>query len=217
MPERWQHELRKLKTLNPPDSLWDQAKRGPRHPIPRPVRAHRIWPAVAAALAVAAVVAGTYGLAGSFGPHHAAGGQSGRIGNGAHNLPGPRRSAQLTLRMRPVPPLSMSACVAQAEPYGYTAQGAAHICAAGSGQSWYHAVLTNKGAGAYPACRITGFDAFGKAISHRQLYFQFGGGSAGLYAEGHTSTAFSWYLPKPKHGTIVRYVATCSINARPAV
>lgn len=214
MPERWRHELDKLKSLDPPAGLWDQAMRGPRRPWRRPMRTHRTWSAVAAALAVAALVVGAYSLANGFGQRQAAVGQSGRV-TGPHNLLHPSRSARLTLRMRPVAALSVSACVAQAEPYGYTAQGAEHICAVGSAQSWYYAVLTNKGGGVYPTCRATGFDALGRAISHRQLFFQFGGKPAGLFAKGHTSIAFYWYLPRPKHGTIVRYSATCSINQRP--
>ena len=67
MPERWQQELRKLKSLEPPAGLWDQVMRGPRR---EPPRAHRTWQAIApiaAALAVAVVV-GTLALVRSFGP-----------------------------------------------------------------------------------------------------------------------------------------------------
>jgi hypothetical protein len=67
MPERWQQELRKLKSLEPPAGLWDQVMRGPRR---EPPRAHRTWQAVApiaAALAVAVVV-GALALVRPFGP-----------------------------------------------------------------------------------------------------------------------------------------------------
>jgi hypothetical protein len=67
MPERWQQELRKLTSLEPPAGLWDQVMRAPRR---EPPRAHRRWQAIApiaAALAVAAVV-GTLALVRSFGP-----------------------------------------------------------------------------------------------------------------------------------------------------
>jgi len=67
MPERWQQELRKLKSLEPPAGLWDRAVLGPRR---EPPRARRTWPVIApiaAALAVA-VVAGTLGLVRAFGP-----------------------------------------------------------------------------------------------------------------------------------------------------
>src|SRR5260370_801911 len=40
MPERWQQELRKLKSLEPPDGLWDRATLGARR---EPPRAHRTW------------------------------------------------------------------------------------------------------------------------------------------------------------------------------
>jgi hypothetical protein len=68
MPERWQHELGKLTTLEPPAGLWDRALRGPRREPPRSHRAWQVIAPVAAALAVAAVVAGTFALVRAFGP-----------------------------------------------------------------------------------------------------------------------------------------------------
>lgn len=68
MPERWQQELRKLKSLDPPAGLWDRALRGPRR---EPPAANRRWQAlapIAAALAVAGVVIGTLALVQAFGP-----------------------------------------------------------------------------------------------------------------------------------------------------
>jgi hypothetical protein len=68
MPERWQQELRKLKSLHLPAGLWDQVLRGPRR---EPPRVHRRWQAIApiaAALAVAVVVIGTLALVQAFGP-----------------------------------------------------------------------------------------------------------------------------------------------------
>jgi hypothetical protein len=68
MPERWQHELRKLTSLEPPPGLWDRAALGPRR---EPPRTRRTWPVIApaaAALAVAAVVIGVFGLVRAFGP-----------------------------------------------------------------------------------------------------------------------------------------------------
>jgi hypothetical protein len=67
MPERWQHELRKLKTLEPPAGLWDRAMAGPRRKPPRARRTWRVIAPVAAALAVA-VVAGTLALVRAFSP-----------------------------------------------------------------------------------------------------------------------------------------------------
>lgn len=68
MPERWQQELGKLKSLQPPADLWDRVLRGPRR---EPPRAHRTWQVIApiaAALAVAVVVVGVLGLVRAFGP-----------------------------------------------------------------------------------------------------------------------------------------------------
>jgi hypothetical protein len=67
MPERWQQELRKLKSLEPPDGLWDRATLGPRREPPRMRRTWRVIAPIAAALAVV-VVAGTLGLVRVFGP-----------------------------------------------------------------------------------------------------------------------------------------------------
>jgi hypothetical protein len=84
MPERWQHELRKLKGLEPPRGLWERATLGPRR---EPPRAHRAWQAIApiaAALAVMVVVVGTLVLVRPFGqsfprPGSPAGGHAERL------------------------------------------------------------------------------------------------------------------------------------------
>ena len=65
MPERWQHELRKLKSLEPPPGLRDRAVLGPRREPPRMRRTWRVIAPLAAALAVV-MVAGTLGLVGAF-------------------------------------------------------------------------------------------------------------------------------------------------------
>lgn len=68
MPERWQQELRKLKTLEPPAGLWDRARRGPRREPPRSPRAWQVAAPIAAALAVTVVVVGTLAVVRAFGP-----------------------------------------------------------------------------------------------------------------------------------------------------
>jgi hypothetical protein len=67
MAERWQRELRKLKTLEPPPGLWDRVMTGPRREPPRPRRTWRVIAPAAAAVAVA-VVAGTLALVRPSGP-----------------------------------------------------------------------------------------------------------------------------------------------------
>jgi hypothetical protein len=67
MPERWQHELRKLKSLEPPPGLWDRAVLGPRREPPRMRRTWQVIAPIAAALAVA-VVLGTLALVRAFSP-----------------------------------------------------------------------------------------------------------------------------------------------------
>ncbi len=68
MPERWQHELRKLKSLEPPPGLWDRVVPGPRREPPRMRRTWHVLAPIAAVLAVAVVVAGTFALVQAFGP-----------------------------------------------------------------------------------------------------------------------------------------------------
>jgi len=125
------------------------------------------------------------------------------------------RPVQFTMQMRPAPPLPTNACISEARGYGYSTLGAASICAAGGGRSWYYAVLTNRGSGAYPACEATGLDAHGKTIFSGQLLFLFGGKPAGLFAPGHRSITFEWYLPGKTRSAVTSYAAACTVNANP--
>lgn len=61
MPERWQQELRKLKSLEPPPGLWDRAVHGSAREPQRMRRTWQVMAPVTAAVAVAVVVA-TLGL-----------------------------------------------------------------------------------------------------------------------------------------------------------
>jgi hypothetical protein len=125
------------------------------------------------------------------------------------------RPAQFTMQMRPALPLPTMTCISEARGYGYSPVGAGSICAAGKGRSWYHAVLTNRGSGAYPACEATGLDARGRAIFNGQLLFLFGGRPAGLFAPGHRSVTFDWYLPGKTRGAVASYTAACAVNPNP--
>jgi hypothetical protein len=82
---------------------------------------------------------------------------------------------QFTLRMRPAPPLTMTECIAEATPYGYSPHGASEICSVGLGRNWYRAILKNNGAGAYPLCRAKAFEADSNIVFSGQLVFDFGG------------------------------------------
>lgn len=123
---------------------------------------------------------------------------------------------QFTLLMRPAPRLTITECKAEATPYGFSPHGAAEICSAGMSRSWYHAVLNNNGGGAYPLCRAKAFDADRNIVFSGQLVFDFGGQPAGLYAHGHRSVSFSWYLPDVSR-PVARYVASCSVNPSPPI
>jgi len=125
------------------------------------------------------------------------------------------RPAQFTMQLRPAAALPTKACISEARRYGYSPPGAESICAAGGGRSWYHAVLTNRGPGAYPACEATGLDAHGKTIFNGQLVFLFGGIPAGLFAPGHRSITFDWYLPGKTRGAVASYTAACAVNPNP--
>jgi len=117
--------------------------------------------------------------------------------------------------MRPAPPLPTKACISEARRYGYSTLGAESICAAGAGRNWYHAVLTNRGPGAYPACKATGLDAHAKTIFNGRVLFLFGGKPAGLFALGHRSITFDWYLPGKTRSAVTSYTASCAVNANP--
>jgi hypothetical protein len=125
------------------------------------------------------------------------------------------RPVQFTLQMKPALPPPTKACISEARRYGYSPAGAESICAAGRGRSWYHAVLTNRGPGAYPACKAAGLDANGKAVFNGQLLFLFGGIPAGLFALGHRSIAFDWYLPGKTRRPVAHYMAACLPNPSP--
>jgi hypothetical protein len=121
------------------------------------------------------------------------------------------RPAQVTLSMRPVRPLTMAACVAEAHRYGYSISAGRIICPSLSAPRWYHAVLVNRGSYALVDCSATGYDSGGKAVFHGWLPFTFAG-IRGLFA-GHGTTSFYWYLPKPTASQVLRYAASCSISS----
>lgn len=123
---------------------------------------------------------------------------------------------QFTLRMRPARPLMMTECIAEATPYGYGPRGATEICSVAMGRSWYHALLKNNGRGAYPLCTAKAFDADSNIVFSGQLDFDFGGHPAGLYAHGHRSVSFFWYLPDVSRA-VARYIARCSVDNSPPI
>jgi hypothetical protein len=123
---------------------------------------------------------------------------------------------QFSLRMSPAPAPMMTECVAEATSYGYSLHGASEVCSVGNGRSWYHAVLKNTGGGAYPLCRAAAFDAHGNIVFNGQLFFGFGGRPAGMYAQGHRSVSFSWYLPHVSRA-VARYVPRCTVNTSPPI
>jgi hypothetical protein len=126
-------------------------------------------------------------------------------------------TSQLTLRMRPARPMTTTSCVSEARRYGWSAEGGATICAIGRGRSWYHADLKNTGQGAYPLCKATAIGPHGNVVFNGRIIFLLGGFPAGLFASGHRSMAFYWYLPQKTRGAIVRYMATCSVNSNPPI
>jgi hypothetical protein len=124
------------------------------------------------------------------------------------------RPAQVALSMRAVRPLTMAACVAETHHYGYSIGAAGVICEPGTDGSWYHARLTNMGPYAFMSCVATGYDSRGKVVFHGLLPFTFAD-PRGLFAPGHRSIVFSWYLPQAVTAPVARYVATCSARQYP--
>jgi hypothetical protein len=125
-------------------------------------------------------------------------------------------SAQITLRMSSRSTLGTTPCIAEARRFGgYSVAPATALCRVGSNREWYDAVITNSGPGAYPACTATAFDQQGNVVFHAPLSFALGGFPAGLFATGHRSIAFDWYLPGKAQGPVSRYMAACAINPNP--
>jgi hypothetical protein len=83
--------------------------------------------------------------------------------------------AHFSLRMRPVPPLSAKACIAEARHYGYSSGAGSVICAPALQRGWYHAVLTNRGAYGRPRCVATELGAQGQKVLAGPLSFEIGG------------------------------------------
>jgi len=122
--------------------------------------------------------------------------------------------------MQPRAPLSLDECITEArQDGGYSVLGARAMCVhdAPRNRIWYHAVLSNRGEGAYPACAAQGFDSSGRIVYDGPLSFAFGGELAGLFAEGHRSIAFDWYLPSPIHGSVTRFMSSCEVNSNPPI
>ncbi len=120
--------------------------------------------------------------------------------------------------MNPRTALGATPCVAEAQRFGgYSVAAATGMCRAGSNRAWYRGVITNSGPGAYPACTATAFDQQGNVVFHGPLVFMFGGFPAGLFAIGHRSIAFDWYLPDKAQGPVARYAATCAVNPHPPI
>jgi hypothetical protein len=124
--------------------------------------------------------------------------------------------AQFSLQMRPVPPLSAKACIAEARHYGYSSGAGSIICAPGQHRGWYHAVLTNRGAYGLPSCVATGFGAQGQKVFAGPLFFEIGG-IRGMFVPAHRSVTFYWYLPAKARGPVARYATSCALVTNPPV
>ena len=124
--------------------------------------------------------------------------------------------AQFSLQMRPVPPLSAGACMAEARHYGYTSGAGSVICAPGRQRGWHRAVLTNRGPYGLPRCVATGFGAQGQRVFAGPLWFEIGG-TRGMFVPAHRSVTFYWYLPAQARRPVARYAATCTRVANPPV
>jgi hypothetical protein len=111
--------------------------------------------------------------------------------------------------MRPTPPLSAKACIAEARRFDYSASAGAIICAPGQHRSWYRAVLTNTGAYGLPRCEATGFDAHRRTVFNGRLFFLIGG-MRGVFVPAHRAIKFYWYLPARTGSPVTRYTATCA-------
>ena|SRR6266550_7305957 len=127
-------------------------------------------------------------------------------------------SSQLKLQMTPRSPLSINACIEETRSFGGYSVATGHdVCRSGRDMPWYHGVLTNDGDGAYPACVAQGFDRVGKVVFNGPVSLMFGGFPAGLFAKGHRSESFDWFIDTQPSGRIVRYSTSCSVNDDPPI
>jgi hypothetical protein len=122
--------------------------------------------------------------------------------------------AQVTLSMRPVRPLSTAACAGEAHQYGYSLSAAAGFCQTGAGHAWYFARLTNRGPYDFMSCAATAYDSRGRIVFQGPLPFEFAG-IRGLFAPGHRSMTFYWYLPQITTAAVARFTATCTARRYP--
>lgn len=124
------------------------------------------------------------------------------------------RPPQIVLSMRPAHPLMLDACAAEAHAQGYSLLAGKDLCRAGASVPWYHAVLTNRGGYAQVSCSATGYDSHSLVAFNGLLGLELFG-IRGLFAPGHQTIRFYWYLPEAASAPIKRYVATCSVEPYP--
>jgi hypothetical protein len=207
MPERWQYELRKLQSLEPPPGLLARAVAGPRRGPERIRRTWRVIAPIAAALAVV-LVAGTLGLIKAIssapGPGWVANQRTGRFtdqrfgwsirvpaGMGAHHFrTGDFRVTSDGIRVTNFPP-DLGAPSSGTPPMGWLRSFPADGVAV---QIW-----NNEGGPATPPpLRDTAFPLARSSFSRARPYV---GGSEpspwyrGLYGDGFGFTAAVWIGP----------------------
>jgi hypothetical protein len=139
------------------------------------------------------------------------------------NLPGAGcgDSTAITATVKPIPPLSMSDCVAEMRRWGRGGSTATSACREGRGRAWFRAVVANTtGDRTAVLCDVYAFRASGKQIGAKipvPVYIVQEPGVMVLNA--HQTRTVEWFFDPhdaPKNiGAAARFITRCRRNPSP--
>lgn len=143
---------------------------------------------------------------------------------GACSLPGSgpcSSGAAIAATVKPIPPLTMSACVAEMRRWGRGGSTAHDACREGRGRAWFKAVVAStSGDRTAVLCDVYAFRASGKQIGAKiplPVYIVQEPGV--MWLSGHQTRTVEWFFdphdaPKTISAT-ARFIARCRPNPSP--
>lgn len=143
---------------------------------------------------------------------------------GSCNLPGAGPcidGTAIAATVKPIPPLTMSACVAEMRHWGRGGSTATGACREGRGRAWFKAVVANtSGDQTAVLCDVDAFRASGKQIGAKiplPVYIVQEPGV--MVLNGHQTRTVEWFFdPHDAPKTIsaaARFIARCRPNPSP--